>query len=171
MLLALDLHYEDDRTWVGYAHGDGEGNILGKGRYMVPGAPEPYVSGQFWRRELPPIMTILEAHPELLDNIRIIFVDCSCQIPTGPSMGEKLYDALGGKYRVIGVAKTLYLGSTSTAITRGTSKRPLYVSEAATNDFSSAAELVLGLAGPHRLPTILKMADLCAGNPVPGNIK
>ncbi len=65
---------------------------------------------------------------------------------------------------MIGVAKTRFAGAEAVAILRGRSHQPLFVT-AAGLDARRAAELVRGMHGPHRLPTLLKRADQLARAP------
>jgi len=63
---------------------------------------------------------------------------------------------------VIGIAKTEFAGAVhAVPVLRGISQRPLYVT-AAGIDPRQAAARILAMAGPHRLPTMLKRVDrLC----------
>ena len=56
-------------------------------------------------------------------------------------------------------------------VLRGDSSRPLFVTAAGMNPHG-AAELVRGMHGPHRVPTLLKRADqLARGHAVPDPAK
>ena len=66
-------------------------------------------------------------------------------------------------FPVVGVAKTRFRDDTwSARVLRGTSRRPLFVT-AAGLDQTRAAELVLGMHGKHRIPSLLQRADRLAG--------
>ena len=70
-----------------------------------------------------------------------------------------LYEALGRTVPVIGVVKTAFWGSAHAApLRRGKSQSPLYVT-AMGLDVAEAAHHIAVMAGPHRLPTLLKRAD------------
>ena len=76
-----------------------------------------------------------------------------------PGLGARLHEALGGKIPVIGVAKTPFRGDCwSTAIRRGLSLRPLYIT-AAGMDTSDAACAIGSMHGKHRIPTLLRLVD------------
>ena len=74
-------------------------------------------------------------------------------------LGAYLYGALGSSVPVIGVAKTAFQGSPhALPLCRGDSQRPLYIT-AAGMDIQLAARCIAQMAGPHRLPGLLKRAD------------
>ena len=117
----------------------------------------PYVAGQFYRRELPVLTPLLDrvfgAHP--VDTVIVDgFVDLG---PDRPGLGRHLFDALGGRARVIGVAKTEFAGALAYPVLRGDSARPLFVS--ATGDLPGAVAGVEAMDGDYRLPTLLKLVD------------
>ena len=120
----------------------------------------PYVPGEFYRRELPALLRALATAPEL----EAVVVDGYAWLGEGhPGLGARLYEALGGKVPVIGVAKTAFRSAEGVAVPvlRGESQRPLFVT-AAGMDAQSAADGVRRMHGPHRLPTLLKRVDtLC----------
>jgi len=78
-----------------------------------------------------------------------------------PGLGEYLFDALGGKIVVVGVAKTFFVGAPAREVLRGGSKLPLYVS-AAGMDVEDAADSVARMHGGYRIPTMLKRVDRVA---------
>jgi deoxyribonuclease V len=118
----------------------------------------PYRPGAFFERELPAIRAVL-GDPAGLDLLLVDgYVDLD---PDGrPGLGAHVHAALG--IPVVGVAKTSFQTAThATAVRRGGSTRPLYVT-AAGMSIVEAAELVRTMAGPHRLPTALKRVDSLA---------
>ena len=121
---------------------------------------EPYVPGEFFRRELPALLRALEDAPPL----EAVMVDGYAWLGEGrPGLGARLHEALGGKVPVIGVAKTPFKSAEDVAVPvlRGGSGRPLWVT-AAGMDAALAAERVRSMHGEHRLPTLLKRVDqLC----------
>ena len=63
---------------------------------------------------------------------------------------------------MIGVAKTAFWSAThAVPVRRGGAERPLYVT-AAGMPLARAAEIVAGMAGPHRMPDALRRADRLA---------
>lgn len=119
----------------------------------------PYVPGQFYRREMPCLLRLLEALPDLP---AVILVDAYAWLggPRHPGLGARLHEALGGRAAVVGVAKTRYRGAgPAKVVRRGRSGSPLYVS-AAGMDLDEAAEGVLRMHGRGRLPLMIRRADV-----------
>ena len=126
---------------------------------------EPYVPGEFFRRELPCLLALLKRFEHLAgEHLSAVVIDGYVTLDAAgtPGLGAHLYRALGGEVAVIGVAKTVYRGSPhAEAVCRGGSLSPLYVT-ATGMDVGEAARAVQSMAGPHRLPTLLKRVDgLC----------
>jgi deoxyribonuclease V len=120
-----------------------------------------YKPGEFFRRELPCILRVLEGAPAPLEAIVIdgyVWLDGASR----PGLGAHLYAALGEKTSVIGVAKTQFRGAGAfVTVLRGDSKRPLFVT-AAGIPVNTAAALVRAMHGDHRIPTLLRAVDrLC----------
>jgi deoxyribonuclease V len=122
---------------------------------------EPYVPGQFYRRELPCLLAVLETMREALETV-VVDGYVWLKDEKTPGMGARLFEALGGKVPVIGVAKTRFLSSSIAAeVKRGHSLRPLYVT-AAGIDLANAAGFIRSMHGDHRIPTLLRRVDrLC----------
>lgn len=123
---------------------------------------EPYVPGQFYRRELPCLLAVLNRVSEPLATV-IIDGYVWLGDETQPGLGAHLFRALGERIPVIGVAKTRYASArVAVPVLRGeTSTRPLFVS-AVGMEVSRAAECIKSMHGAHRLPTLIKLADrLC----------
>ena len=124
---------------------------------------EPYEPGQFYRRELPCLLTVLEAAGGAPG---VVVVDGYVWLADerDPGLGAHLHQALGGHAAVVGVAKTRFAGAgAAREVLRGTSRLPLFVT-AAGMDVDEAARHVAAMHGPHRIPTLLKRVDqLCRG--------
>jgi deoxyribonuclease V len=121
-----------------------------------------YVPGQFYRRELPCLLAVLGRVAEPLE---LVVVDGYVWLgeEDAPGLGAHLYEALGRRVGVVGVAKTRFAGARSAVeITRGESAtRPLFVT-AAGLDVAAAARAVQSMHGPYRVPTLLRQVDrLC----------
>jgi deoxyribonuclease V len=128
----------------------------------LPGPAAAYVSGAFFHRELPYLLRVLAALPAAP---AIVVVDGYVALGAGqPGLGQHLHEALDGRAAVVGVAKTAYRGAVgAVAITRGRSRRPLFVS-AVGLAADEAARGVLAMAGAYRIPAMLKRVDrLCRG--------
>lgn len=128
---------------------------------------EPYEPGQFYRRELPCLLAVLEAAGGSPD---IVIVDGYVWLADerDPGLGAHLHQALSGRAAVVGVAKTRFASAgAAREILRGTSRHPLFVT-AAGIDVDEAAAHVRAMHGPHRTPTLLKRVDqLCRGRAAP----
>ncbi len=160
MILAIDVHYRDDRAYcigVLFEWRDDEPRQIIK-EIVSPIAP--YVPGEFYRRELPCLLKVI-SHVEL-SSLAAIIADAHVYLDDAMTygLGARLWEALGGKVPVIGVAKTSFYGNaqTTVAVLRGESKQPLYVS-AIGMDKTAAAALVQKMHGYYRMPDILKKLD------------
>ncbi len=121
----------------------------------------PYTPGRFYERELPCVLAVLEG---VQAAIAAVVVDSYVTLDEHgtPGLGGHLHAALGGRTPVIGVAKTAYRGSGfATAVLRGTSVRPLWVTAMGVS-VEHAARLVVGMHGDHRIPTLLGLVDRLA---------
>lgn len=116
----------------------------------------PYVPGQFYLREMPWILKILEP----LTDVELLVVDGYVWLAQDrPGLGAHVYERLGGQFPVVGVAKSAFHDNDcAMAVMRGESTRPLYVT-AVGIDARVAAEGVARMAGHHRMPTILQRVD------------
>src|SRR4051794_37806928 len=77
----------------------------------------PYEPSQFYRRELPCLMAVL-GHIAPLPALIIIDGYVWLDAASKPGLGAYLYEALGKKIPIIGVAKTAFASATAVAITR-----------------------------------------------------
>src|SRR4051794_31789269 len=162
MIACVDVDYRDGgavaacvlfRAW-----GDGESAAE---RVEHISRVEQYQPGQFYRRELPCLLSVLGGVAEPLE---IVVVDGYIWLSdaTRPGLGAHLYEALGRAVPVVGVAKTHFAGvSAARKVLRGDNRKPLFVT-AAGLDVDKAAEHVRAMHGPFRIPTLLKRVDhLC----------
>jgi deoxyribonuclease V len=120
-----------------------------------------YVSGKFYKRELPCALEVLELVEQPLE---LIVVDGYAVLDTDGTlgMGGQLYDALNWRTPIIGVAKSRSHANTAAIeVCRGRSERPLFVTALGV-DAQVAAHNLQRMHGENRLPTILKRVDrLC----------
>lgn len=163
LFAAVDVHYSAGDVAVGVVvfrgwNASAPTEVL---RWVGSGA-QPYIPGEFYRRELPFIEQALRAaasYPE----VSVVIVDGYVELDHGRAgLGRHLYEALGGSAAVVGVAKTPF-GDASWArpVRRGRSHRPLLVT-AAGMSLDDASEGVRSMSGPNRLPALLKLADRMA---------
>jgi deoxyribonuclease V len=123
--------------------------------------PAEYVSGAFYKRELPLLQAVIE---ELGLHLAIVVIDGYVWLGPdhAPGLGARLFEALGETIPVVGVAKTRYQNDTwSERVHRGNSSRPLFVTAAGIGN-AEAAELIGSMHGNHRIPTLLQRADRLA---------
>lgn len=116
---------------------------------------QPYVPGEFYRRELPILLALIGRVREPLD---IILIDGYVCLGDEPGLGQHLFEKLGGKTPVIGVAKSRFHDTDAIEVLRGHSQSPLYIT-AAGIPLDEAAEHVRQMHGPYRIPTLLKQVD------------
>jgi deoxyribonuclease V len=124
-------------------------------------AAAAYEPGAFYKRELPLLLAVLEQleHPP-----GILVVDGYAWLDgeARPGLGAMLYRELAERVPVVGVAKSAFAGASACIpVSRGGSRRPLFVS-AAGMEAAAAAGGVQSMHGPHRIPTLLQLADHAA---------
>lgn len=121
---------------------------------------EEYVPGEFYRRELPCILSVLsKVDQAALTGIVIdgfVYLDDDGRA----GLGAHLYERLNRTIPVIGVAKKSFHSLTRDVIlvTRGQSMNPLFVT-AAGIDLKEAALNIRTMHGQYRIPDILKEVD------------
>ncbi len=160
MILAIDVHYKDTyakAAGVLFSWSDDKpkGIIIEKIKEV-----EDYIPGQFFKRELPCLLKIIDKTS--LNEIDAILIDGYVYIDDneGFGLGGYLWSELGHSVPVIGVAKTSFLRNKGTIlpINRGVSKNPLFISSIGI-DLSEGASLVKNMKGDYRVPEILKAVD------------
>lgn len=119
---------------------------------------EPYVPGEFFQRELPCLLAVLE---KVQEPLGLIIIDGYVSLGDRPGLGMHLWEALHKSTPVIGVAKTRFHSAAAVEITRGQSQAPLYVTAVGIEP-AAAGESVRQMHGPFRIPTLLKRADRLA---------
>lgn len=119
----------------------------------------PYVSGEFYKRELPCLLAVVEPITDVLD---IIIIDGYVYLSADKKgLGGYLFDSLPRQIPIIGVAKTRFYEAPSVAVMRGESQNPLFVTTAGI-DTQTAGSHIAQMHGEFRLPTLLKKVDrLC----------
>jgi deoxyribonuclease V len=160
MILALDVHYRvTDATVAGVLFAQWDDAQAAARHALVCEDIADYVPGEFYRRELPCIHRLLDTLGEM--TLSYIVIDGYVHLgeEQRPGLGAHLWESLGGRVPVIGVAKTRFAGTPAEAeLRRGGSDRPLYVS-AAGLPLSEAREAIARMLGAHRLPDLLKLVD------------
>jgi deoxyribonuclease V len=157
MIACVDVHYRDTQAVAaGIAFRGWLDETVVEERVMTISGIKPYKSGQFFERELPCLLAVLEKLP----SMEIVLIDGYVWLEKNrPGLGAHLYTSLDGRIPIIGVAKTRYFGAENVQeIVRGKSNRPLYISAAGLS-VNEAAEHVRSMHGPYRIPTLLKRVD------------
>ena len=164
MKLAIDVQYLSDEAVVaGVLFHDWQSEEAAKTLTKTVRNIAPYEPGSFYKRELPCIKALLDQVNDPLDYIVIDgFVTLGSDERDG--LGMHLYRAINNEIPIVGVAKKAFLDTpASCEIYRGDSKKPLFVTSVGI-DLQKAKELILSMAGRHRIPALLKRADqLCRG--------
>ncbi|WP_210499154.1 hypothetical protein [Vibrio crassostreae] len=157
MFLAIDVDYDNENglAWVAGVAFDSVGSKEGEVfRAYLDDVPD-YVSGEFYKRELPCIERLLEENGL---QPHTIFVDGYCQFAGGLCLGGILHQR-HPNIRVIGVAKNPHFHMPDNVeVYRGKSKRPLYVTASGLSH-EEAKKIVAGMEGKYRLPDRLKQVD------------
>ena len=120
-----------------------------------------YQAGSFYRRELGPLSSVIE---QIDCPIQTYVIDAYCHLSKAgvPGLGAHLLKTLPENSIVIGVAKNRFRDTDHAfELLRGDSDRPLFVSSIGI-DYRAAADHIRSMAGPHRMPKLLKAVDrLC----------
>lgn len=160
MLLAIDVHYKEylART-IGVLfdwEDENPQDILIEAIDEV----EEYIPGEFYKRELPCLLKIVEKVN--LSDLEAIIVDGHVYIENEKyGLGGKLYEQLNGQIPVIGIAKSSFYTNKEMTIEiyRGKSKKPLYISSIGI-DLNEVVEKIINMTGEYRIPTVLKTLDM-----------
>lgn len=161
MIACLDVHYTGSlahAAMVVFQRWDDEHPISRLG--AVSTVEGEYVPGEFYKRELGPLLKVLSMNPQ---NIETLIIDGYCMLSEDgrPGLGAHLYSALDRRQRIIGVAKTHFKSAPAVKVLRGTSARPLYVT-ALGMPVQEAADAIVRMHGSFRLPTLLRAVDALA---------
>jgi deoxyribonuclease V len=124
-------------------------------------APAAYMPGEFYKRELPLLRSMIDG---LGFRPAVIVVDGYVWLggKEAPGLGARLHEVFRSTVPVVGIAKTAYRDDTwSERIYRGKSRRPLYVTSAGIENVEVAG-LVSTMHGGYRIPTLLQRVDRLA---------
>jgi deoxyribonuclease V len=154
----LDVGYADDAAVVGCLSIAEFEDAVPVDEWVLEVCPVgPYVPGEFWMRELDPLLRGVAAASS---DLSVCLIDAYVDFGEDqtPGLGRFLYERAG--IPVIGVAKSRYPGTPQECeVRRGSSMRPLYVS-AAGFDRDEAKGCVERMAGDGRVPAMIRRADL-----------
>ncbi len=161
MIYAFDTYYREkaaNTVCIGFS--DWEDWDVSFSLSQITEISNDYVSGEFYKRELPCILEILKKIDLKQQDIIIIdgYVFLDDQLRYG--LGGHLYHELGKSNPIIGVAKSNFatLSNMKRPILRGKSRKPLYVTTIGL-DLDDAANKVTSMFGEYRVPNLLKKLD------------
>jgi deoxyribonuclease V len=161
MIAALDVQYDEptaaatSAAVVFHAWGDAEPHSE---HVVRTTGIAPYEPGAFYKRELPCLLAVLKGLPVAPS---LVVIDGYVTLGDKLGLGTHLWEALERRTPIIGVAKTRFHGAAAKEVLRGGSLSPLYVT-AVGIDVDEAAAHIQAMAGPHRIPTLLKRVDQLA---------
>lgn len=159
MYLAFDAYYAETSTkLVGAVFHNWQDPAPASLHHWLSGPAAAYQPGQFYLRELPLLLTALRDFD--LKQIQAIIIDGYVYLDAQGrlGLGGHLYHALHGQVPVIGVAKSYFRDTNATAVLRGESKKPLYVTALGIPQ-KVAAGHIRSMAGPYRMPEVLGVVD------------
>jgi deoxyribonuclease V len=162
MILATDVDYRRKKAVAaGVLFYDWQDEVAIKELVTECEVAGDYLPGEFYRRELPCLLRLLE---QVEVNLNTIMIDGFVYLgqQRSPGLGWHLYQALGKRVAVLGVAKTAFKDTpVDMAVRRGTSQRPLYVSAIGVDE-AKARNHIQSMHGRDRIPALLKRVDrLC----------
>ena len=161
MILALDVYYtEKGAKTVGIGFENWEDQSPSLTFTDQSSEIAEYESGEFYKRELPCILRLLD---------QIDLTQLSCMVIDGYvilndtgklGLGGHLYETLEHKIPIIGVAKTRFAQNERKhrEVLRGESQKPLWVT-AMGMELDEAAQKIRNMHGEYRMPTLLKHLD------------
>lgn len=161
MILAFDTHYFDNKAktvCLEFSEYNQKENF--KVHTEIIENVEEYIPGEFYKRELPCIMSVLNQIN--LENIEVIIVDGFVYLDDDKKygLGGHLYEKLNRQIPIIGVAKTNFasIEKDKKALYRGDSIKPLYITSIGI-DLEEAFHNIESMHGEFRMPTLLKELD------------
>lgn len=167
--LILDVHYQTDLTTQtetakvsGIRFQGIETNEILSEHIVIVNEVAPYESGQFYKREMPCLLALINKIDQTNERFDVIIIDGYVFLDgkEQAGLGKYLYDNLSIKKPVIGIAKNQFKDISDTyAVWRGISKHPLYVTSVGF-DTAVAKHIVSNLEGKHRLPNVVKQVDV-----------
>lgn len=161
MILAFDTYYFDDKAKTVAIQFDQwtSESITQSYTETITGIDE-YTPGEFYKRELPCILSLLKQID--LSNCEAIIIDGFVVLDDENKigLGGYLYNALEQNTPVIGVAKNdfIKIQDNKRLVYRGESKKPLYITSKGIH-LDQAAECIQQMAGSYRFPDLLKQVD------------
>jgi deoxyinosine 3'endonuclease (endonuclease V) len=161
MIIAIDVYYgEEKANAAAISFKDWKTEEIISIKSCIVDNLQPYIPGEFYKRELPCLLQVLDLYEK--KEIEIIIIDGYVTLNNKGKLGlgGYLYKALGEKIPIIGVAKRAFFENTDNTISikRGESQNPLYVTSMGM-DNQRAAEKIQKMKGEFRMPHLLKLVD------------
>ncbi len=161
MILAFDTYYFDNMAktvCLSFEDWNLEDNF--KVYTEVISNVDEYISGEFYKRELPCILSLLSKIE--LEKINVIIIDGFVFLNDENKfgLGAYLYEKLDKKIPVIGVAKKDFatIEKNRIELFRGKSKNPLFITSIGI-ELKQATQKIKEMNGQYRIPTLLKEVD------------
>jgi len=165
MILAIDVYYFENETEnkaksVCIAFDDWQNPSPSNTYIEMLTEVEAYVPGEFYKRELPCILAVL--NQVNLSQVTTIIVDGFVILDDEGKhgLGGYLHETLDKKIPIIGVAKRGFHKNKRNVreVLRGESQNPLFVT-AIGIDLDEAAQKIKEMHGIYRFPSLLKILD------------
>jgi len=161
MILALDTYYFDNKAKTVALEFLNWSDSIEKENYSeILENVDEYKSGEFYKRELPCILSLISKID--IEKVEFIIIDGYVFVDDNSKfgLGGFLYEKLNKKIPIIGVAKTdfISLNNHKVSLLRGKSKNPLFISSIGIN-LNEATEKIKHMSGEFRIPTLLKKLD------------
>lgn len=161
MILAFDTYYfEDKAKTVAIEFNSWEDETITQIYEETISDIDEYIPGEFYKRELPCILSLLKQID--LTSCEAIIIDGFVVLDDEGhiGLGGYLYQSLEERVPIIGVAKNNYakIVSLKRPVYRGESIKPLYIT-AKGLDLDKAAECIKQMKGEFRFPDLLKQVD------------
>ncbi len=162
MILAVDVNYTKTSAVVaGVLFENWEDSEASRVVVSQVKTIEEYTAGEFYKRELPCIIKLLDEHSLTPDTIVVdgyVYLDSEKK----EGLGAHLYAHLKESVKIIGVAKNPFRDIPDQCkVMRGESKKPLYITSVGYSK-KKKKEFITSMDGEFRFPSLLKMVDtLC----------
>ena len=161
MIYAFDTYYYSDKAktvGIGFERWDADdcAGIWEDWRAV----PDEYVSGAFYKRELPCLLQLLARIQPTDQDIVVVDGFVVLDDAGKPGLGGRLFESLDASVPVIGVAKSNFAGLNllKREVLRGDSARPLYITAIGIG-LDLAADHIRQMKGAYRIPDLLKKLD------------
>lgn len=161
MILAFDTYYfENKAKTIGIQFDKWSDPVISSVYEETLNNIEEYISGEFYKRELPCIYSLLKqidlSHCEAIIIDGFVILDDNGKF----GLGAFLYEKLNNKTPIIGVAKNDFskIIDCKRKVYRGESKKPLFITSKGI-DIDYAAGLIKNMSGKYRIPDLLKKVD------------